>query len=57
MEILKELRKEEATPSAPDEDDLFGQSVGASLKKMSDQHKALAKMKIQQLLYEIQYPS
>ena len=40
---------------APDEDDLFGQSIGASLKKMAPQQKALAKMKIQPLMYEIQY--
>ena len=39
--ILKELKS--------DEDDPFGQSIGVSLKKMTPQQKALAKMKIQQL--------
>lgn len=51
VEILKELRKGQSL----DEDELFGQSVGATLKKMTDQQKALAKMKIQQVMYEIQY--
>ena len=51
-EILKELKKDYLT--APDEDDLFGKSIGASLK-MIPQQKALAKMKIEQLMYKIQY--
>ena len=57
LEILKELRKEPEAPLKPefDEDDLFGQRIGATLKKMPEQQKALAKMKIQQVLYEIQY--
>ena len=50
-EILKELKKD---PVPADEDDLFGQSVGASLK-MSAQQKCLAKLKIQQVMYDIQY--
>ena len=49
--ILKELQKEEKD----DEDLLFSQSIGVSLKKMTDQQKALVKMKISQLMYEIQY--
>ena len=53
--FVQELCKEQAASLLPDEDDLFGQCIGASLKKMPDQQKALAKMKIQQLLYEIQY--
>lgn len=54
-EILKELQKEKPTPLVPDEDDLFGQTIIASLKKLSGQQKALAKVKIQQVLYEVQY--
>ena len=54
-EILKELRKEQATPLPPDEDDLFGQSIGATLKTMSAQQKALAKLRIQQVMYDTQY--
>ena len=38
-----------------DEDDIFGLSIGASMKKMAPQQKSLAKIKIQQLLYEIEY--
>ena len=54
-EILKELHKEQATPLPPDEDDLFGQSIGATLKTMSAQQKALAKLWIQQVMYDTQY--
>ena len=54
-EILKQLQKDVDATTEKDEDDLFGQSIGASLKKMAPQQKALAKMKIQQLLYEIQF--
>ena len=54
-EILKELRKEQAIPLPPDEDDLFGQSIGATLKTMSVQQKALAKLRIQQVMYDTQY--
>ena len=54
-EILKELRKEQATPLSPDEDDLFGQSIGATLKTMSAQQKTLAKLQIQQVMYDTQY--
>lgn len=46
---------EHTTFAALDEDDLFGRSIGASLKKMTDQQKALAKMKIQRLMYETKY--
>lgn len=53
-EILKELRKEHAI-LPPDEDLLFGQSIGASLQTLLPQQKALAKMRIQQVLYDVQY--
>ena len=38
-EILKELKKDSLAP--PDEDDLFGQSIGASLKKMAPQQNEI----------------
>ena len=41
--------------SLPDEDDLFGKSVGKELKKLSPFKKSLAKMKIQQMLHEIRW--
>ena len=53
LEILKELRRNQS--DAPDEDDLFGQSIAATLKKFNAQQKALVKMRIQQLLYEVQF--
>lgn len=53
--ILHELQKEQPVPLPPDEDDLFGQSIGASLKNMTVQQKGLAKMRIQQIMYEVQF--
>lgn len=50
-EILKELKREEDM----DEDLLFGSSIGATLKTFIPKKKALAKMRIQQVLYEIQF--
>lgn len=40
---------------AYDEDELFCLSVAGSLKRFSVQKKALAKLKIQQILYEIEF--
>ena len=54
-DILKELQREKTAPLVPDEDELFGQTIIASLKKLSGQQKALAKVKIQQVLYEVEY--
>ena len=56
VEILKELRvsRPSETPLA-DEDDLFGQSIAATLKKIPPQQKALVKMRMQQFLYEVQF--
>jgi hypothetical protein len=46
MEILKELRREPEALIKPefDEDDLFRQSMGATLKKMPEQQNSLAKI-------------
>ena len=49
-EILKELGQELAPTLPPDEDVLFGQSVGANLKMMTPQQNTLAKMCIQQVM-------
>ena len=38
-----------------DEDSLFGQSIAASLKKMDPRKKALAKIKLQQVLFDIEF--
>ena len=37
----------------PDEDDLFGQSVGKQLKKLTPYQRSLAKLKIQLVLHEV----
>lgn len=54
-ELLRELKKEKTTPPTTDEDDLFGQSIVATLKKLPAQQKGLAKVKMQQVLYDIQF--
>ena len=46
---LTDMSKEE------DEDSLFDQSIAASLKKMEPQKKSLAKIRLQQVLYEIEF--
>ena len=56
-EILKQLNREQTPSLPPDEDGFFGRSIGATLKTMSPQQKALAKMRIQQVMYEVQYCS
>ena len=38
-----------------DEDDLFGQSIGKELKKLTEYQKSLAKIKIQQVLHEVRW--
>ena len=49
---MQELKRDD---TRKDEDDWFGLSIGATLKTMTLQQKALAKMRIQQMLYEIQF--
>lgn len=38
-----------------DEDNLFCRSVCASLKRLTHQQKALAKIRIQQVMYEVEF--
>ena len=52
-EILRQLGSMKE-PEA-DEDSLFAQSVAASLKRMGPQKKSLAKIKIQQALFEVEF--
>jgi hypothetical protein len=40
---------------APDEDDLFCLSVAASLRRFSPQKKALAKLHIQKVMYNVEF--
>eukprot|EP00795_Rhopilema_esculentum_P005645 gene5645-10873_t len=39
----------------PEEDDLYGQSIGKELKRLATYQKSLAKLKIQQVLHEVQW--
>ena len=60
LEILRQLK--ETAPSTTsteientDEDFAFGKTIALTLKRLQPQQKSLAKMKIQQLLYEIEF--
>ena len=53
LEILRQLRE----PDKGDEDHYFGLSIAMSLKEMEPQLKAYAKIKIQQVLYEVRFAS
>ena len=57
VEILRQLKaldKKEAEHDL-DEEGLYAQSIAGTLRKMTPEQRAMAKMKIQQILYEIQY--
>jgi hypothetical protein len=45
----------ESRKHAPDEDELFCLSVAASLRRFSPQKKALAKLRIQQVMYDVEF--
>ena len=50
MEILRHLKSEQ------DEASLYALSVAERLRKLSPDQVSLARLKIEQVLYEIQYP-
>lgn len=53
-QVLDELRKA-PEPTKPDEDDMFGHMIAATLKKLTSQQSSFAKLKMQQLLYDLQF--
>ena len=56
LEILRQLKDlDKKEPEQPDEEDLYAKSVAGTLKKMTPEQRAMAKLKIQQVLYEVQY--
>lgn len=55
LEILHQLKGLEKSEKEIDEEDQYSRSVVATLRNMSSEQRALAKIKIQQVLYEIQY--
>ncbi len=61
LEILKQLRSSCTNNSVPaisddDEEYKYGRTVALSLKKLKPHLKAQAKIKIQQLLYDLEFP-
>ena len=54
LEILKQLKSMDKEQNQ-EEEELYARSVAMTLQLMNPEQKALAKMKIQQVLYETQY--
>ena len=52
MDLMKALK-----PKVQDEEELFGLSIAETLRRFSEQSKALAKMKITQALYDVEFPA
>ncbi|XP_065835472.1 transcription factor Adf-1-like isoform X1 [Oscarella lobularis] len=52
LEIIRQLQK---TERVDDENDLFGQSVGSSIRRLNPRKRALAKIRIQEVLYQIEF--
>ena len=52
QQVLDELRKA-PEPTNPNEDEMFGQMIAAIFKKLTPQQSSFAKLKIQQLLYDL----
>ena len=62
MEILRQLKETTApcsstsTETTDDEDFTYGKTIALTLKRLQPQQKAQAKIKIQQLLYDMEFP-
>ncbi len=55
IQVTNEFTEATSNRQEPDEDDLFGQCIGKQLKKLNEFQKSLAKIKIQQVIHEIQW--
>ena len=55
LESSNEFIMSAGNKQEPDADELFCQSVGKELKELTDYHKSLAKLRIQQVLQEIRW--
>ena len=53
--FLIESIQKKANPNDDDPDDLFCRSLVATLKRLSQKKNQMAKLKIQQLLFDIEY--
>ena len=56
LKSLKDLEEKRAQPQDTEED-LFGKQVAVVLKRLHPRQKAMAKLHIQQLLTDIEFPS
>ena len=58
MEILQQLKKTASfSMDTDDEDFVFGRAIALTMKNLQLQQKSLAKINIQQLLHEVEFPS
>ena len=58
VEILKQLKamdNKKEPDHELDEESVYAQSVAVTLRKMTPEQRGMAKIKIQQILYDIQY--
>lgn len=55
LQILQNLK--EMQQNVSEEEELFGKSVAASIRNMPPEQRAMAKIRIQQVLYDIQFQS
>lgn len=53
---IEERRQEKRTQQVEDEAELFGRLVASTLRRLSARQQAMAKLKIQQLLIDIEFP-
>ena len=57
MEILQQLKKTALSiMDTDDEDFVFGRAIALTMKNLQPQQKSLAKIKIQQLVHEVEFP-
>lgn len=54
---LKEIQERRTAKELTDDEGYFGQHVAATLRKFNDRQKAIAKIQIEQLLVNIEFPS
>ena len=57
VKTLQDLHAQRSQQLQEDEEELFGKSVGAALRRMSLQQRAIAKLHIQQVLLNAEFPN
>lgn len=55
VELLSQLKRTNTEDNTEDEEFTFGKTIAFTLKKFDDRQKALTKIKIQQLLFDLEF--